>query len=211
MAQEAGLPLVSHVRDAHADAAEVLRSSGHGRVGGVIHCFTGGVAEARVYLDLGHHLSFSGILTFKTADAIREAAAFAPLDRILVETDAPYLAPIPYRGKRNEPAYIASTLAALAALRGLPVADVDAATTSQHSSFVQTANRALTRMERADGYSLVPRELQRSDPYPAPIRGLRHLHREVRAERHPRRRVSREPDASSRRYDLRLRDPARGR
>jgi TatD DNase family protein len=129
MAQAAGLPLVSHVRDAHADAAEVLRSSGMGDRG-VIHCFTGGVAEARVYLDLGHHLSFSGILTFKTADAIREAAAFAPLDRILVETDAPYLAPIPYRGKRNEPAYIASTLAALASLRGMPVAELDAATTA---------------------------------------------------------------------------------
>ena len=76
------------------------------------------MAEARAYLDLGQYLSFSGILTFKNAGNIREAAAFAPLDRILIETDAPYLAPIPYRGKRNEPAYIAETLAALAALRG---------------------------------------------------------------------------------------------
>jgi TatD DNase family protein len=129
MAKEAGLPLVSHVRDAHGDAAEVLRSSGMGAEG-VIHCFTGGVTEARVYLDLGHHLSFSGILTFKNADGIREAAAFAPLDRILVETDAPYLAPMPYRGKRNEPAYIASTLATLASVRGAPVDVLDAATTA---------------------------------------------------------------------------------
>jgi TatD DNase family protein len=129
LASDAGLPLVSHVRDAHADAAEVLKAS---RVAGngVIHCFTGGIAEARVYLDLGHHLSFSGILTFKNAGPIREAAAFAPLDRILIETDAPYLAPIPYRGKRNEPAYITETLAALAALRGASIAEIDAATTA---------------------------------------------------------------------------------
>ena len=88
------------------------------------------MADARAYLDLGHHLSFSGIVTFKNAGNIREAAAFAPLDRILIETDAPYLAPIPHRGRKNEPAYIAETLAALAALRGLPVAEVDAATTA---------------------------------------------------------------------------------
>ena len=86
------------------------------------------MAEARAYLDLGQYLSFSGILTFKNAGNLREAAAFAPLDRILIETDAPYLAPIPHRGRKNEPAYIAETLAALAAVRGLPAAEVDAAT-----------------------------------------------------------------------------------
>ena len=113
LARAAGLPVVSHVRDAHArrgrDPARRRRAGG-----GVIHCFSGGVAEARAYLDLGQHLSFSGILTFKNAVNIREAAAFAPLDRILIETDAPYLAPIPHRGRKNEPAYIAETLAALA-------------------------------------------------------------------------------------------------
>ena len=88
------------------------------------------MAEARAYLDLGQHLSFSGILTFKNAGAVREAAAFAPLDRILIETDAPYLAPIPHRGRRNEPAFLAETLAALAELRGMPVAEVDAATSA---------------------------------------------------------------------------------
>ena len=86
------------------------------------------MAEARAYLDLGQYLSFSGILTFKNAGNLREAAAFAPLDRILIETDAPYLAPIPHRGRKNEPAYIAETLAALAAVRGMPAAEVDAAT-----------------------------------------------------------------------------------
>jgi TatD DNase family protein len=129
LARAAGLPVVSHVRDAHGDAAEILRSEAAG-MSGVIHCFTGGVAEARVYLDLGQYLSFSGIVTFKNAGAIREAAAFVPADRILVETDAPYLAPIPHRGKRNEPAFIAETLRVLAELRGLPVPELDAATTA---------------------------------------------------------------------------------
>ena len=128
MASAARLPVVSHIRDAHADAAEILRDAAAGD--GVIHCFSGGVAEARAYLDLGQHLSFSGILTFKNAGNIREAAAFAPLDRILIETDAPYLAPIPHRGRRNEPAFIVETLAALASLRGIPAAEVDDATST---------------------------------------------------------------------------------
>ena len=128
MARAARLAVVSHVRDAHAEAAAILRDAQAGP--GVIHCFSGGVAEARTYLDLGQYLSFSGILTFKNAGNVREAAAFAPLDRILIETDAPYLAPIPHRGRKNEPAYIVETLAALAALRNLPAAAVDAATSA---------------------------------------------------------------------------------
>src|SRR5450432_1998790 len=121
-------PVISHVRDAHDDAFEILRAAGAAEVGGVIHCFTGGMAEARAYLDLGHYLSFSGILTFKNAGNVREAAAFAPLDRILIETDAPYLAPIPHRGGRNEPAFIVEPLSTLAGLRGLAVAELDRAT-----------------------------------------------------------------------------------
>jgi TatD DNase family protein len=130
LARETGLPVISHVRDAHAEAAEVLAATRAAELGGVIHCFTGGVADARRYLDLGQDLSFSGILTFKTAGELREVAAFAPLDRILVETDAPYLAPIPYRGKRNEPAYVVKTLEMLASLRGIDVAEADRATTA---------------------------------------------------------------------------------
>ncbi|HEX2660305.1 MAG TPA: TatD family hydrolase [Polyangia bacterium] len=118
-------PLSSHVRDAHTDAATILRETHAADVGGVIHCFTGNVDDARSYLDLGHHLSFSGILTFKTADDIRAAARFAPADRILVETDAPFLAPIPHRGKRNEPAFVAHTLETLAALRGISREEAD--------------------------------------------------------------------------------------
>jgi TatD DNase family protein len=128
LAREAGLPVVSHVREAHAEAAATLRAAAAGS--GIIHCFSGGVDEARVYLDLGQVLSFSGILTFKNAGELRAAAAFAPLDRILVETDAPYLAPVPYRGRRNEPGYVKETVVALAAVRGLPVEEVDAATSA---------------------------------------------------------------------------------
>lgn len=128
LARGARKPLSSHVRDAHEDAAAILREEGAAEVGGVIHCFTGDVADARRYLDLGHHLSFSGILTFKNADAVREAAVFAPLDRVLIETDAPYLAPIPHRGKRNEPAFIVRTLEVLADLRGISIEEADRAT-----------------------------------------------------------------------------------
>jgi TatD DNase family protein len=128
LARAVGRPVISHVRDAHDDAARILRAAGAAEVGGVIHCFTGGVPEARAYLDLGHHLSFSGILTFKNAQPIRDAAAFAPLDRILIETDAPFLAPIPHRGKRNEPAYLVETLRVLAEVRGEDAGVVEAAT-----------------------------------------------------------------------------------
>jgi len=128
LARAARRPVISHVRDAHDDALSILRGAGAAEVGGVIHCFTGGVAEARQYLDLGHHLSFSGILTFKNAAPIRAAAAFAPADRILVETDAPFLAPVPHRGKRNEPAFMTETLRVLAEVRGAAIADVEAAT-----------------------------------------------------------------------------------
>jgi TatD DNase family protein len=119
LARQAGQPVISHIRDAHDDAAEILAETGAAGLGGVIHCFSGGVDDARRYLDLGQYLSFSGILTFKTAAPIREAAAFAPADRILVETDAPFLAPIPHRGKRNEPAFVVKTVETLAAVRGM--------------------------------------------------------------------------------------------
>ncbi len=118
-----------HIRDAHADAARILAEDKAAEVGGVIHCFTGELADARAYVDLGFHLSLSGIVTYKTAQPIREAAAWAPLDRLLVETDCPYLAPVPLRGKRNEPAYVTHTAAIVAALRGLSPDDFAAATT----------------------------------------------------------------------------------
>jgi TatD DNase family protein len=119
LATAAKRPVICHVRDAHEDAIAVLRAGPLPDEGGVIHCYSGNRDHARAYLDLGFHLSFSGVLTFKKADDIRSAAAYAPVDRILVETDAPYLAPIPHRGKRNEPAYVLHTLEALARVRGV--------------------------------------------------------------------------------------------
>jgi TatD DNase family protein len=129
-----GQPVVCHVREAHAEAQAILREEKVPARGGVIHCFTSGPEDARVYLDLGMHLSFSGILTFKNASDIRAAAQLCPLDRILIETDAPYLAPLPHRGKRNEPAYIVHTLAQLASVKALPSEQVAAATTANARS-----------------------------------------------------------------------------
>jgi TatD DNase family protein len=123
-------PVICHVRDAHDDAIDVLRAGPLPDQGGVIHCFSGNAGHARRYLDLGLYLSFSGVLTFKKADDIRAAAAYAPMDRILVETDAPYLAPIPHRGKRNEPSYVVGTLAALAQVRGISPSRAAEATTA---------------------------------------------------------------------------------
>jgi TatD DNase family protein len=146
LARATGLPVVSHVRDAHLDAAAILAEESP-FAGGVIHCFTGGVTEARVYLDLGQYLSFSGILTFKNAGNVREAAAFAPLDRILIETDAPYLAPVPHRGGPNEPSFIVETLRALAALRGLPADQVDRATSENTRRLFRLSESRLTEPE----------------------------------------------------------------
>lgn len=121
------LPVIIHTRDATADTFDTLRAFSP-EVRGVLHCFTGTLEEARRALDLGFYLSFSGILTFPKADALRAVAAFAPLDRLLVETDAPYLAPVPHRGQRNEPAWVAETVRVLAATRGLDAETVAEAT-----------------------------------------------------------------------------------
>jgi len=117
LARRVGKPLMIHTRSAPEETLRVLREEGASA--GIIHCFSEDRAFAEGALDLGFHLSFSGILTFKKAEAIREVAAWAPLDRILVETDAPFLAPVPYRGKPNEPGYVRFTAQALAELRGL--------------------------------------------------------------------------------------------
>jgi TatD DNase family protein len=127
LAEALGRPVVIHVREAHDDMLAILAA--HPRQRGVIHSFTGGPREAERYLELGWLLGFNGVLTFKNADDVRRAAKAAPLDRILVETDAPYLAPVPRRGQRCEPAFVASTLDALARVRGEPVHAVDEATT----------------------------------------------------------------------------------
>jgi TatD DNase family protein len=129
LAGRAGKPIVIHTREAWDDTLLVLRE--HWSGSGIIHCFSGGSAEARQALDLGFYLSFGGVLTFPKADALREAARLAPEDRLLIETDAPYLAPVPQRGKRNEPAFMVETARRLAEVRGAA---------PEHIAEVTTAN-----------------------------------------------------------------------
>ena len=121
-------PLVIHTRDADADTADILRETGAQAVGGVIHCVTGTPALAAAAIDLGFYVSFSGILTFKAADELRAIAKDLPRDRVLVETDCPFLAPVPHRGKKNEPAFVALTAERLAELWGVSVTEVQAKT-----------------------------------------------------------------------------------
>lgn len=138
------LPLVVHTRSAADDTLAILReenaqgSPGDGP-GGVFHCFTETEAVARAALDLGFHISFSGILTFKTAQALRDVAAFVPLDRCLIETDSPYLAPVPFRGKTNSPAYVPYVAQQMAVLKGLPVAAIARATSANFERLFQLA------------------------------------------------------------------------
>ena len=121
-ARETGLPLVIHSRSAEADTAGILEDEmGKGAFKPLLHCFSSGIELAERGLAIGAYLSFSGILTFKSAETIRDAARLCPLDRMLVETDAPYLAPVPHRGQSNEPAYTAHTLAHLAEVKGISV------------------------------------------------------------------------------------------
>jgi len=127
LARKLRKPLVVHTREADQDTAALLERE-LGPESGVIHCFTGDWAAAQRYLALGLHLSLSGVLTFKTAEALRDAAARIPLERLLIETDCPFLAPIPFRGQRNEPAHVAVTAARLAELRQIPLAKVEEAT-----------------------------------------------------------------------------------
>jgi TatD DNase family protein len=146
LARRVGKPVVCHVRggslgsaeggggapliDAHAETVEILRGSG---VPGVIHCFTGGPDEAAAYVELGLCISFSGIVTFKNAEAIRAAVPIVPRDRILVETDAPYLAPVPMRGKRNEPAFLPHTIEVVARCAAVTPAELVAVTVANTS------------------------------------------------------------------------------
>jgi TatD DNase family protein len=128
-ARETGLPLVIHAREADADMAAILEQEmGRGAFKPLLHCFTSGAELARRGLALGACVSFSGILTYKNADDLRAVAATVPMDRLLVETDAPYLAPVPYRGKTNEPAFVVKTLEQLAHVKGVDAATMATAT-----------------------------------------------------------------------------------
>ncbi len=124
LARELDVPVVIHTREADADTLAILREEGGGAVRGVLHCFTGTAALAEAALDLGFYISVAGILTFPKAADLRAVVSRVPLDRVLVETDSPFLAPVPYRGKRNEPAYVARVVETLADMHGVDVGEV---------------------------------------------------------------------------------------
>lgn len=153
LAVELDRPVVIHTREAAADTAAILREAGAGQVRGVMHCFTGTMDEAREALDLGFWISFSGILTFPRAGDLREVAGFIPPDRLLVETDAPYLAPVPHRGRRNEPAWVVETLSCLAGVHGLTTEAMAEQVCANFEAFLRRANpptgrgRAATRVD----------------------------------------------------------------
>ncbi len=124
VARELNRPVVVHTREADADTIDILRQEGGGRLTGVLHCFTGGPALAQAGLDLGFYLSVAGIVTFPKATQLRETIRAVPLDRLLAETDSPFLAPVPHRGSRNEPVHVARVIATLAELYGISAADL---------------------------------------------------------------------------------------
>lgn len=140
-ARAAGKPLIIHTREAAADTLRIMREEGADAVGGVMHCFTESQAVADAALELGFHISFSGIVTFKSARELKEVARRVPLDRLLIETDAPYLAPVPHRGKTNEPAYVVHVAEEIARLREIPLAQIAAATTANFFGLFRHALR----------------------------------------------------------------------
>ena len=143
-ARTLGKPLVIHTRSSSADTLSVLREEGEdgsaGCAGGVFHCFTESRDVARAALDMGFYISFSGIVTFKTAQDIRDVAAMVPLDRMLIETDSPYLAPVPFRGKTNNPSYVPYVAQQLAAVRGVDVAVIAQSTSDNFSRLFAVEN-----------------------------------------------------------------------
>jgi TatD DNase family protein len=142
-ARETGLPLVIHAREADADIARILEEeTKKGAFPFVLHCFASGAELARAGLALGGYISFSGVITFKNADALRDIALAVPYDRLLIETDAPYLAPVPMRGKTNEPAFVAHTAARLAALHNVSEADIARSTSENFFRLFKKVPRA---------------------------------------------------------------------
>ena len=134
-----GKPLIVHTRDSADDTLSILEEEGAGQVGGIMHCFTESWPVAERALALGFHISFSGIITFRNAQQVKEVASKVPLDRLLVETDAPYLAPVPYRGKTNQPAYVRHVAEEVARLRGIPLETVARATTDNFLALFPSA------------------------------------------------------------------------
>ena len=138
-ARRCGKPLIIHTRDSAADTLRLMREEGADQPGGVMHCFTESREVAEQALDLGFYISFSGIVSFKNAESLREVARYVPLDRLLVETDAPYLAPVPFRGKTNQPAYVRHVAEAVANARGVNLPTIAEATTNNFFSLFKDA------------------------------------------------------------------------
>jgi TatD DNase family protein len=136
------MPLVIHTRSAAADTLAIMREEKAGEAGGVMHCFTESWEVAQGALDLGFHISFSGIVTFKNAQEIKDVARRVPLDRMLIETDSPYLAPVPFRGKLNEPAYVRYVAEEIARLREMPLEEVAAVTSGNFFRLFRVPNHA---------------------------------------------------------------------
>jgi TatD DNase family protein len=130
LARRVNKPVVCHIRDAHEDARAILRETNAAELGCIIHCFTGGPDDARAYAELGCYVSFSGIVTYKTAQPLRDALPLVPRDRLMIETDCPYLAPVPKRGKRNEPAFVVHTAELVAQTLGIPFDELAQITTA---------------------------------------------------------------------------------
>lgn len=142
-ARACGKPLIIHTRSAAADTLRMLKEEGGEAVGGVFHCFTESAEVARAALELGFYISFSGIVTFKNATELKEVAKMVPLDRLLVETDSPYLAPVPHRGKANQPAYVRFVAEEIARLRQMPLSTVATATTENFFRLFRQATKKI--------------------------------------------------------------------
>ncbi len=150
LAGELRLPIVIHTREATDDTFRMLAEEGAGEVRGVFHCFTGDEAMARAALEIGFHVSFAGIVTFPRAEAIRGAARMVPADRVLAETDAPYLAPVPHRGKRNEPAFVGRVIEKLAEIRGSTAGEVAAQVTRNFDTLFGLGSSPEPRVPRPE-------------------------------------------------------------
>jgi TatD DNase family protein len=149
IADEAGLPVIIHTREAWADTVSILRRHWHSE--GIFHCFTGDADQAREALSMGFHLAFGGVLTFRTAEAVREAARITPDERLLIETDAPYLAPIPWRGKRNEPSFMIETARKLAVIRNVTEERIAEITSANFERLCLRSRNANRYTEVSDG------------------------------------------------------------
>jgi TatD DNase family protein len=142
-ARETGKPLVIHTREAAADTLKLMAEEQAHEVGGVMHCFTESIDVAQAAMNMNFYISFSGIVTFKNAQSIRDVAAYVPLDRILIETDSPYLAPVPYRGKTNQPGFVKYVAEEIARVKGISVEEVGQTTTRNFFGLFKTATPAV--------------------------------------------------------------------